>query len=104
MDIVFRDFHIVRAVIVRCLWIHRNDIRFNNAASYFFGIQAWIDAVVNIRTEYFSQDLSSRSLRHSSITLRQLLTLLSALHLRQFEPTGSLPEAGLLGRPGDAVF
>ena len=51
---LFEIFHIVRAVIVRWLWIHRNDIRFYNAASYLLGILARIHAVVNIHTDWFS--------------------------------------------------
>ena len=42
---LFAVFHIVRTVIFRGLWIHRNDIRFNDAATNLLGIQAQIHVV-----------------------------------------------------------
>ena len=36
---LFVILYIVRAVILRCLWIHRNDIRFNNDASYLLAFK-----------------------------------------------------------------
>ena len=94
----------IEALPMKCAHVGWGVIRFYNAATNLLGIRAQVHAVVNIHTDWFSHDLASRSLRHSSITLRQLLTLLSALHLRQFQPTGSLPVVELPGRPGDAVF
>ena len=79
-------FHIVRAVIFRCLWMHRNDIRFHELSANLYDVQAQVLAVVNLHTERFSRDLIDQSVSHSSFTLRQLHTLLGFLRLRQFRP------------------
>ena len=75
---LFVGFHIVRAVIFRCLWIRRNDVRFNDAAANLLGIQTQIHAVVNTHKAWLSQYLASYA------------CMLSALHIRLFRPSGLL--------------
>ncbi|CAI5728604.1 unnamed protein product [Peronospora effusa] len=83
---LFAVFHIVRAVIFRCLWMHRNDIRFHDLQPNIYDVQAKVLAVVNLHTEWFHRDLLDRSISHSSITLRRLHTLLEYMGLQQFRP------------------
>ena len=73
---LFVVFHIVRAVIFCCLWMHRNDIKFHELSANISDVQAKVVAVVNLYTEWFSRDLLDRSISHSSFTLRQLHTLI----------------------------
>ena len=82
---LFVGFHIVRAVIFRCLWLHRNDIRFHELPANIYDVQAKVLAVVNLLTEWFSRDLLDRRVSHSSFTMRQLHTI-RFLRLRQFRP------------------
>ena len=69
-------FHIVRVIIFRCHWMHRNDIRFRELLANIYDVQAKVLEVVNLHTECFSRDLLDRSVSHFSFTLRQLHTLI----------------------------
>ena len=48
---LFVVFHIVRAVMFRCLWMLRNDIRFHEFSANIYDVQAQVLAVVNLHTE-----------------------------------------------------
>ncbi|KAL7998932.1 hypothetical protein Plhal703r1_c27g0111621 [Plasmopara halstedii] len=69
---LFVVLHIVRAVIFRCLWLHRNDIRFH-------------DCQANVMDRYY-QDLLFKSLSHSGLQQRSLHELLASLHLTKAQP------------------
>ena len=83
-------FHIVRAVIFRCLWLHRNDIRFHELPANIYEARAKVLAVVNLLTEWFSRDLLDRRVSHSSFTMRQLNTLLDFCGYANFDPPNTI--------------
>lgn len=48
---LFLIFHIVRAVIFRCLWTHRNDLRFDHVDVDLIHVKAQVHAVITLHTD-----------------------------------------------------
>ncbi|KAE9066003.1 hypothetical protein PF007_g28646 [Phytophthora fragariae] len=85
---LFVMLHIVRAVIFRCLWMHRNDLRFHGMQPNVIDVQAQVTAVIKLHVKRFYQDLLLKSLSHSGLKCRQLRALLRLLPL----PSALLPD------------
>ncbi|KAL8005307.1 hypothetical protein Plhal703r1_c08g0045051 [Plasmopara halstedii] len=79
-------FHIVRVVIFRCLWLHRNDIRFHDFQANVMNDQALVKAVVELHNERYYQNLVFGPLRHSGLKQRGLQELLASPHLSEALP------------------
>lgn len=75
-------FHIVRVVILRSLWMHRNDIRFHDQQANAIAVKAQVRAVINLHIAHLWQDTLMKSLRHSTAVQKQLQALLEALPVR----------------------
>lgn len=78
---LFVTFHIVRAVILRCLWMHRNNIRFHDHQPNLIDVKAQVQAVITLHLERFRQATILKQFSHSSLLRRQLLELLDSLPL-----------------------
>ncbi|TDH71915.1 uncharacterized protein CCR75_005699 [Bremia lactucae] len=83
---VYVILHIVRTVIFRCLWMHRNDVRFHSVQVNLISVQATITAVVRLHVERYSLELQQKQLSHSGLILRQLRALLELLPATRFLP------------------
>ncbi|KAL7680274.1 hypothetical protein Plhal304r1_c067g0155021 [Plasmopara halstedii] len=83
---LFVVLHIVRAVIFRCLWLHRNDIRFHDCQANIIDVQARVKTVVVLHIKRYYQDLLFKSLSHSEVKRRNLQKLLASLHLYEALP------------------
>ncbi|OWY93338.1 hypothetical protein PHMEG_00037317, partial [Phytophthora megakarya] len=83
---LFAVLHIVRVVIFRNLWMHRNDIRFHGLQTNLVEFQARVNAVVKLHIERYHQDLLEKNLSHSGFKRRQLQRLLDHLPLPAFLP------------------
>ncbi|KAF4138706.1 hypothetical protein GN958_ATG12101 [Phytophthora infestans] len=78
---LFVMLHIVRTVVLRCLWMHRNDIRFHELSVNLIDVQAQVKAVVTLHVERYYQDLLLKTLSHSGFQRRHLRDLVSSLGL-----------------------
>ncbi|EEY67736.1 uncharacterized protein PITG_17967 [Phytophthora infestans T30-4] len=78
MGRLFVMLHIVRTVVLRCLWMHRNDIRFHELSVDLIDVQAQVKAVVTLHVERYYQDLLLKTLNHSGFQRRHLRDLVGS--------------------------
>jgi hypothetical protein len=76
---LFVVFHIVRTVVLRSLWMHRNDIRFHDHEPNLIDVHARVHALVDLHVASLWQATTMQALRHSSRMQVQLRALLRGL-------------------------
>ncbi|KAF4034855.1 hypothetical protein GN244_ATG13141 [Phytophthora infestans] len=87
---LFGILHIVRAVVMRCLWMHRDDIHFHDLFANLIDGQGRIKAVISLHVERYYQDLLLKTRRHSGCQRRHLQRLVTTLGISAIIP----PPAG----------
>ncbi|KAI9918881.1 hypothetical protein PsorP6_011253 [Peronosclerospora sorghi] len=75
---LFLLLHIVWLVVFRCIWMHRNDIRFHDLHANNLDVQARIKSYVFLHIEWYHQNLVEKSLSHSGIQCFQQDELLQS--------------------------
>ncbi|GAB9476026.1 Pollike protein [Globisporangium polare] len=73
--LLFAVLNFVRAIVTRCIWMHRNDIRFHDQAPNPIETQERIAALLKLHLHAYRQALEAKSHRHSALALRQLKKL-----------------------------
>jgi hypothetical protein len=73
---LFVVLNFVRAIVTRCIWMHRNDIRFHDQVPNPVDTQARIQALLQLHIHAYKQQLQAKSQRHSALVLRQLKRLI----------------------------
>ncbi|TDH72445.1 uncharacterized protein CCR75_005702 [Bremia lactucae] len=83
---IYLILHIVRAVIFRSLWMHRNDVRFHSTQPNSIAVQATVNSVVRLHIDRYILDLQQKQLSHSGLLLRKLRLLLELLPIPRLPP------------------
>jgi len=73
---LYAVLNLVRAIVTRCIWMHRNDIRFHGQVPNPVDTQARIQALLQLHLQAYEQALQEKSHRHSALALRQLKRLI----------------------------
>ncbi|KAF1327265.1 Pollike protein, partial [Globisporangium splendens] len=73
---LFVVLNFVRAIVTRCIWMHRNDIRFHGQVPNSVETQARTQALLQLHIQAYKHELHVKSQRHSALALRQLKRLI----------------------------